>query len=466
MSAVVAAPGSQRTSRPLSTGGLVVLAFGTLDFGLETSIVLPALPALAQHYSASLIAVSWLAIGFLVASVVAVPLFGRLGDLFGHRRLLLVAIGAFAGGSLLCAVSDSVGLVIAGRVVQGIGAAVGPLGLGIVRDALPPERLPRGIGVLVGTSGAGAAIGYLLSGVLVDHVSVVSLFWFLFGVAMVLLVATAVVVPASPVRARGSVDVAGAGLIVAGLAGLLVAISKGNDWGWDSGRVLGLFAAAVVLLAAFVLVEGRVREPLLDLAFMFRRPFAGANTCAFAVGYALAVAVIVVPQLAALPTATGYGLGYSTTSIGFLLMPMAVLSVAAAWVAGRFLDAVGPRGVLAAGALAALAAYLILIWEHGGATGIAIGLGALGVALGLAITGILATVVRAAPDAKTSAAASVQAVLRTTGSAVGAAAVAAIITGAGRIGPVPVEAGFTRALVMGAIVSACAVLVSALMPGR
>lgn len=169
------------------------------------------------------------------------------------------------------------------------------------------------------------------------------------------------------------------------------------------------------------------------------------------------------PQLAALPTVTGYGLGYSTTSIGLLLLPMAVLSMVAA---GRLVDVVGPRALLAAGALAALAAYLVLIWEHGDAAVIAIALGALGVALGFAITGILATVVRAAPDRKTSAAASVQAVLRTTGSAVGAAAVAAIITGAAHVGPVPVEAGFTRALGMGAIVSGCAVLVSVLMPAK
>jgi hypothetical protein len=140
------------------------------------------------------------------------------------------------------------------------------------------------------------------------------------------------------------------------LAALLLAISKGNDWGWTSGRDLGLFAGSAALLAAFVVVERSVRHPLVDLAFVGRPPFANAIVCAFAVGYAFAVAVIVVPPLAALPTVTGYGLGYSTTSTGLLLVPMAVTSIAAAWVAGRHVDDVGPRALLAAGSAAAVPA--------------------------------------------------------------------------------------------------------------
>ena len=464
MSSAVAVVERQRSS--LSLGGLMVLAFGALDFGLESSIVLPALPAIAREYGASLIAVSWLATGFLLASVVAIPLFGRLGDIFGRRRLLLGAFGAFCIGSLICAVADSIGLLIAGRIVQGTGAAIGPLAVGIARDTLPAERLTRAFGTFVGAAGAGAAIGYVMSGLLVDHVSVAAIFWFLFGLSIALVAAATALVPTAPAGRRVPVDFAGATLLAAGLAALLLAISKGNEWDWTSARTLGSFAGAVALLTAFLVVERSVAYPLVDPALFGRPPFPNAMVCALAVGYAFAVVVIAVPQLAVLPTATGHGLGYSTTSAGLLLVPMAVTSIAAASVAGRYVDDVGPRTLMATGSAAAVAAYISLIAAHGTAAAIATATGVLGVAVGLTVTGILALVGRSATLDKTSVATAVNAVTRTTGTAVGAAAAAAILTSALTVGPVPAESGFTDCFLMGAIASGFALLASVLLPGR
>ena len=466
MSSAVDVAAVERERSSLSLGGLIVLAFGALDFGLESSIVLPALPAIAREYGGSLIAVSWLATGFLLASVVAIPLFARLGDIFGRRRLLLAALGAFCVGSLMCAVADSIGLLIAGRIVQGAGAAIGPLAVGIARDSLPAERLTRAFGTFVGAAGAGAAIGYVLSGLLVDHVSVAAIFWFLFGLSIALLAAATVLVPTAPPRKRVAVDFAGAALLAAGLAALLLAISKGNDWDWTSARTLGAFAGAAALLAAFLVVERSVTHPLVDPALLGRPPFPNAMVCALAVGYAFAVVVIAVPQLAALPTATGHGLGYSTTSTGLLLVPMAVTSIAAASLAGRYVDDVGPRTLMAIGSAAAVAGYTALIAAHGTAVAIATATGAIGVAVGLTVTGILALVGRSATLDKTSVATAVNAVTRTTGTAVGAAAAAAVLTGALTVGPVPAESGFTDCFLMGAIASAFALLASVLLPGR
>ena len=191
-------------------GSVVVLAFGALDFGLKQSIVVPALPVLATHYGASLASVGWLLTGFLLMGIVAVPLLGRLGDLFGKRLFLLVALAAFGIGSLICALADSIGFVIAGRVVQGLGMAVGPLTLAIAHDIVSPDQLPRAIGAVVGAASAGVTIGLLLSGLLVDHVSVTAIFWFLFLLAAALILATLALVPESPVQAGVRVDVVGA----------------------------------------------------------------------------------------------------------------------------------------------------------------------------------------------------------------------------------------------------------------
>lgn len=163
---------------------------------------------------------------------------------------------------------------------------------------------------------------------------------------------------------------------------------------------------------------------------------------------------------------TGYGFGYSTTSTGLLLVPVSIGSIVAAWVAGRYVDDVGPRALMAAGSVAATAGYRSLGVAHGTAAAIATGTGVLGIGIGLTVTGILCLVGRGATLDKTSVATAVNAVTRTTGSTVGSAAAAAIITGAVTIGPVPAESGFTDCFTMGVIASGCALLASVLLPGR
>lgn len=197
-------------AEPLRLGGIVVLSLGALDFGLEQSLIIPALPALAEHYGASLGAIAWMVTGFVLASIVAIPLVGRLGDMFGKRRMLLASLAAFALGSLVCALAESSGLAIAGRVIQGLGSAVTPLTYGLARDTVAPERLPHAIGAVVGGASAGGAIGFLLSGLLVDTFTAAAVFWFLLGFAILIAIAVRVLVRESPVRADVRLDPAGA----------------------------------------------------------------------------------------------------------------------------------------------------------------------------------------------------------------------------------------------------------------
>jgi MFS family permease len=457
-----AAPAERR----LSVAGLFVLSLGALDLGLEQSIVLPALPALAAHYDASLTSASWLVTGFLLASVVSVPLFGRLGDIFGKRRLLLLSLAAFAVGSLVCALTDWIGLAIAGRVLQGLGAAVGPLTYGLARDSFPPAFVPRAIGIVVGAASAGSAIGYLLSGLLVDGFGAVSVFWFLLAVAIVLGAAILLVVPESPVRARVPVDVAGAVLLGSGLAALLLAISKGRDWGWTSGLTVGVFATAALLLLVFAAVERRVREPLVDLALVVTRPFADTNVCVFAFGFTFFTAAFLLPTIAATPEASGYGSGLSTLEVGLTLFPTGIATMISAWAAGRLVDRIGPRALVAGGSLLGLAGYVSLALAH--ATPLALGAGSavVGLSWGLVLTGIAAVVVRRAPRDKTSVAVAVMVVSRNTAVSIGAQVAFALVAGAGVVAGFPAEAGYTRAFVLAAAGAVVTLLASLLVPGR
>lgn len=451
-------------TRTLSIGAVVVLGFAAFDLTLEAALIFPALPALANHYSASLTAVVWLVTGFLLASAVAVPLVGRMGDVFGKRRMILFSLAAFALGSLICALTDSIGLAIAGRIIQGLGAAIGPLAYALVRDTVKPEELPRAIGVLVGASGAGGAAGFLLSGLLVDRFSPAAIFWLLFAVAVVLAASLLVLAPESPVRTHAGLDLSGAVALGSGLVLLLLAITKGNAWGWSSARVVALFAASAVLLSVFVLVERRTREPLLDLALLVERPLLAATCCIVVFGFTFPLKVLLIPQIAALPTESVYGLGLSTTGIGLILVPTGVAALVGGWAGGRTLDRFGPRALVGAGSALGIATYICLVFAHSTTLALATASAVGGFAAGLILTSIYAVVVRNAQPDKSAISVSVNVVARIVATAVGAQVAVSVITGAGLDGAFLSESGYTQVFMMGAAGSALLLLTSALLP--
>lgn len=453
-------------AEPLRLGGIVVLSLGALDFGLEQSLIIPALPALAEHYGASLGAIAWMVTGFVLASIVAIPLVGRLGDMFGKRRMLLASLAAFALGSLVCALAESSGLAIAGRVIQGLGSAVTPLTYGLARDTVAPERLPHAIGAVVGGASAGGAIGFLLSGLLVDTFTAAAVFWFLLGFAILIAIAVRVLVRESPVRADVRLDPAGAALLGLGLLALLLAISRGSTWGWTSGRTLVTLVGALALLAAFALIEDRARQPLVNLGLVVTRPFASANHWAFAFGYSFFIAVFVIPQIAAAPASTGYGPDLSTTGIGLILLPTGVASLADGLAGGRAIERLGPRTLVAGGSALGIAGYTSLALAHASPATLAIGSAAVGLAWGLILTGIASVVIRSAAPDSTSVAVAVNAVTRNTAVAIGAQVAFAIIAGADVAWTFPVESGYTWVFAMGGVGAALLMLTSTLMPDR
>jgi MFS family permease len=448
------------TTGSLSLGGVLLLALGALDFGLEQSVVVPALPVLADHYDASLVATAWLVTGFLLASVVAVPLLGRLGDMFGKRRLLLVSLGTYSFGALLCALTSSIELAIAGRIIQGLGAATGPLTYALARDTVAPEQLSRAIGVVVGAATAGGGIGFLLSGILVDRLSVTAIFWFLFALPLVLGAAIVVLVPETPVRGRVRIDWVGAGLLSLGLLAMFLAISKGNSWGWSSASILGLFAIAACLLAAFAIVERRVRDPLVDLALVATRPFAEANLCAAAFGYSFFFAVFVIPLIAAAPEDTGFGLGLTTTEIGLVLLPTGAAAALGGWVGGRVVERVGPRALVAVGSVLGIGAYTWLLLAPWTPSALALGSAVLGLCWGLILNGIYSLIVRGADTDKTAVALAVNVVERNTAAALGTQVAFAIVAGAGAT-----VSGFEWTFAMGAIGAFVTLCTAALLSG-
>lgn len=443
-----------------------LLALGVIDFSLEQSILVPALPALGERFDAGVSAVTWTLTGFLVAAAVATPLAGRLGDRYGRRRLLLMSLAMFAAGSLVCALAWSIGAVIAGRVVQGLGAGVGPLAFALLPGVVRPERMQRAIGLLIGAGGLGAVIGLLAAGPLVDHISVSSIFWFLLLVAAGLAIAVARSVPESTVRSTTPVDWFGAVLLSGLLAALTLAVSQGNEWGWRSTTVVGLLVTSVALALAFVVRERTASEPLLDPRSLAQPTVLVANVAVFVIGVALFGAYVLVPYIGGLPESTGYGLGLTTTAIGVLLAPGSIAAFVGGVLGGRLIARVGARRQAVFGIFCTVLAYAALTFLPRTAYMLSAALIPLGLGIGMALVGIVELILLGVPRDETAAAIAVNSVLRAVGAAIGSALAAAIlVAGAQRSPGVPTPGSFSDAFLVGLGGSVLTLAVMALLPG-
>src|SRR6266508_3992338 len=263
---------NSRSARQAPGRTLLVLGVGLLGFVLAQTTVVPALGEMQRDFGASAGDITWLVTAYLLVASIATPIFGRLGDMFGKQRLLAISLGAFAVGSVVCAVAGTLELMILGRALQGLGGGVFPLCFGVVRDEFPKNKVPTGIALLGAIAAIGSSIGLPLGGVLTDGPG----YHWIFVVAAimgVLATATTVLfVPKSPIRTPGRVDIGGAAILGVALAALLLAISRGADWGWASSKTAALMLVGFNGLALFGFLQRRTREPLVNMATFVRRP--------------------------------------------------------------------------------------------------------------------------------------------------------------------------------------------------
>jgi EmrB/QacA subfamily drug resistance transporter len=445
---------------------LGVLVFAALAYALLQTMVAPALPAIQEDLGASPSSVTWVLTIFLLTGSIATPLFGRLGDMFGKERMLVYVLVVFGVGLLVAALSHSLALLIVGRAIQGVSGAVFPLAFGIIRDEFPREKVATAIGLISATFGIGGGAGLVLSGVIVDHLPYEWIFWFgLVGVA-VAIVMTHLFVPESPVKTPSKIDWVGAGLMSVGLAMLLLAVSQATDWGWTAPGTLGLIAVGLVALIVLVLYERRVTQPLIDIGLMRLRAVWSTNTVALLVGFGMYSIFILIPQLAQMPKSTGYGFGATVTEAGLFMLPSTTAMLLSAPFSGALANRFGARVPLLAGVAINSAGFVMLAVAHTEVWEILVGSGLLGLGIGLAFASMANLIVAAVPQAQTGEATGINTIMRTVGGAIGAQAVASILSGKLASDGLPSSASFTQAFALLAAAMIAALLAGFLIPGR
>jgi MFS family permease len=410
---------STTTTRTHPTLILAVLSLGGLAYAMLSSSVVPALPTMQRSLHASETSITWLLTAYLLAASVGTAILGRLGDMYGKERLLLVTLVILAAGTLLAALSSSLGLMIFARFIQGASGGVFPLAFGIVRDEFPREKVAGSIGLLSAILGAGAGVGIVLSGVIVEHLNYHWLFWIPLVATVLAAAATWRFIPESPIRVPGRINWLAAVLMTVGISTVLLAISQTTRWGWGSTKTLGLILLGVILSIAWIVVEVRSRNPLIDMTMMRIRGVWTTNLAAFLLGAGMYASFIVLPQIAQLPKSTGFGFGASVVVSGLYLLPTTIGTTVFGLYAGRIAQRFGSRAALLSGTVFMTASFALLAVAHSHPYDLLIAAGLLGVGIGLAFSALGNLIVQAVSNRQTGVASGMNTVMRTLGGALG-----------------------------------------------
>jgi EmrB/QacA subfamily drug resistance transporter len=442
---------------------LAVLSLAGLAYAALSSAVIPALPTFQQELHTSETGATWLLTAFLLSASVGTSIIGRLGDMYGKERLLLWTLLVLAAGTLLAAVSRSLAMLIAARVIQGVGGGIFPLAFSIARDEFPPRRVAGSIGLMSSILGVGGGVGLIVGGLIVEHLSWHWLFWIPLVVTLLAAFSTWRWIPESPIRSPGKVNWLAAAMMTIGICCVLIAIAQTTVWGWGAAKTIALFAVGLVFCAIWVTVEIRSKTPLVDMAMMRIRGVWTTNLAAFLLGAGMYSSFIVFPQFAQLPKSTGFGFGASVVVSSLYLLPsalgMGLLGSAAGRVARRF----GSKAALIAGSLISALSFGYAALAHDHPYQMLITTTLLGVGIGLAFAALGNLIVQAVPPDQTGVASGMNTVMRTLGGALGGQLSATFIANHTAHG-LPTVTGFTETYVMATLFLVVCALAGTLVP--
>jgi EmrB/QacA subfamily drug resistance transporter len=337
---------------------LYVLCLGSLMIVLDATIVNVALPSIKEDLGFSKTSIAWVVNAYLLTYGGFLLLGGRLGDLFGHRRLFLLGITLFTAASLVCGLSTAQGMLIAARAVQGIGGAVASaVSLSLMMNLFTDHAdRAKAMGVFGFVAAGGGSIGVLLGGILTDTINWHWIFLVNFPIGVLVYLLSLRLLPASQGQGSGQLDIAGAVTVTASLMLAVYAIVNGNAKGWTSAQTLGLLGAAVLLLALFVWIESRVSKPLVPLRIVRLRNVAVANTT----GVLWAAAMFAWFFLAALYMQLV--LGYTPLQVGLSFLPAnLIMGTFALGLSAKLVMRFGIRKPLATGLLLATAGMALFV---------------------------------------------------------------------------------------------------------
>lgn len=438
-----------------------VLVMATLVASIVSSFGAPLIPSIARELAVPLSSAQWSLTVALLAGAVSSPVLGRLGD-GRHRRITMIgALFVVTSGGVLAALADSLGVLLVGRALQGVGLALGPLAMATAREALPRERATPMIALLSVSAGAGLGAGYPLSGLLAGAWGISGAYWFGAAVSVLTLLSVALVVPAASGQIpRRAFDVVGFALLGCALSAALIAVAEGAAWGWASPAIIGLLAAAILLGAAWTAHELRTPHPLVQLRLLAHPPVLVGDACALVLGVAMYMAISGMTEFVQSPRDDGFGFSAPPVIAGLVLIPLSLVMLLSSRALPHLARGLGTRSVLGAGCLVAACGCAFFALAHGALWEAFVMSAVLGAGLGVTFAAIPGVIVEAIPTDEVGSAMGFYQVIRFTGFSWGSALTATVLATSAGAGGAPREAGFTTVQWIAAGVCALAAIVA------
>jgi len=416
------------TRRPSDRAMIATLATSGLVAATMQTLVTPVIPQLPGLLDTTVADAQWVLTATLLAAAIATPIGGRLGDMYGKRRVALALLMIMTFGSIIAAISNTLGPMIIGRAMQGVGLGVIALGISILRDVIHPRKLGGAVALVSATMGVGGALGLVVSALIAESLDWHFLFWLSAFLGVLAFVLVITIIPVSTLRTAGRFDWGGAVGFSIGLVAILLGVSKGNEWGWAGPVTLSLLIGGVIVFVVWGFYELRIQDPLVDLRVAFRRPVLLTNLASIAVGFAFFVTAAAQPVLLELPTDTGVGLGQTLLVASLCLMPNGIVMFLVSPLAARLSNARGPRVSLILGGFIIAVAFTIAVVLMHEVWHVILVSTLVGLGTGFAYSAMPTLIMHSVPPTETAAANGLNSVMRTLGSTVAASVIGLILS--------------------------------------
>lgn len=454
----------------VKTGPVIAaLAAAGIAVSMAQTLVIPIIGALPEMLNTTPGDASWALTATLLTGAVSTPVLGRLADMYGKKKIMLIALIPFVIGSIVCALSFSVIPMIIGRGLQGLATGMIPVGISLLHDVLPREKVGSAVALMSSSLGVGGALGLPVSAAVIQVADWRVLFWAMAVVGVLVLAAIWRLVPVrEPAGHEHGFDYVGTIGLAVGLVGLLLAVSKGSEWGWNAPVTLSLLIGAVVVLLLWGWWELRRRGPLVDLRATAKPVVALTNLASLMIGFSMYVQSLVLPQIMQLPEATGYGFGLTVLIMGLLMAPAGLAMMLVSSPGAASTRRWGAKVTLVVGALAMAIGYAGSAMSTGTLWGLVLASVLTSAGTGFAFGSMPALIMANVPAREKAASNGFNSLMRALGTTVAAAVIGGILAAMTQpMGErqVPTESAFITSLLIGCAISVVAAIIAAAVPG-
>jgi MFS family permease len=409
---------------------MIMAMLGLLTIFVETMLV-PALPDIAMNLGAPSSDLAWVLTAYTLAGAVSIPIIGKMGEMWGRKRMLLVIMAIYVVGLIGAAVSWDLLSLVLFRALQGTGMGAIPLLMGMAKDILPPRLVPVGIGLISAMIGVGAALGLVVGGLLISIMGWHEAFWVVLPVVGLLVVIVQRSVPEKQVRRPMKMDVVGSVLLGIGLLTLLLALSRGSLWGWTSLTTIGLIICSVLFFLVFTVRERRFEEPIIKIELLKNPNISVAYISMFFIGMVMFMVYQTLPFYLEMPRETG---GFGITDqviIGLFLLPNAVMQLIFSPLGGKHGQKIGHGKIMIIGFAITAGGLLALSTFCGSEVGVLLTMAIFGIGIGLAMVGQTNMISTACSKDEFGSASAVNSMILTIGMSAGPVVASIIIGGFG-----------------------------------